>query len=42
MMGRNMGIVMGFGMTFWIFLIVGIVLLAVWAVQRSRKRRNQQ
>ncbi len=35
MMGGGMGIWMFFGTVFWILLIVGIVLLVVWVVQRA-------
>ncbi len=34
MMDGNMGFWMFFNMLFWILLLVGIVLLVVWAVQR--------
>jgi putative membrane protein len=35
MMGNGVGIWMFFGVVFWILLIVGIVLLVVWAVQKA-------
>ena len=35
MMGGGMGIWMFLGMVFWILLIVGIVLLVVWVVQKA-------
>jgi putative membrane protein len=35
MMGGGTGIWMIFGMIFWIVLIAGIVLLVIWAIQRS-------
>jgi putative membrane protein len=34
MMNGNMGFWMFFNMLFWILLLVGIVFLVVWAVQR--------
>jgi putative membrane protein len=34
------GIGMGVGMIFWVLLIVGAVLLVIWAVQRSSKGGN--
>lgn len=34
MMDGNMGFWMFFNMLFWILLLVGVVLLVVWAVQR--------
>ena len=37
MMGGGMGIWMIFGMVFWIVLIAGIVLLVIWAVQRTAR-----
>ena len=35
MMGGGTGIWMLFGMVFWILVIVGIVLLVVWVVQKT-------
>ncbi len=35
MMGGEMGIWMLLGMVFWILLIVGMVLLVVWVVQKA-------
>ncbi len=35
MMGEGMGIWMLLGMVFWILLIVGIVLLVLWVVQKA-------
>lgn len=35
MMGGGMGLWMLFNTIFWILVIVGIVLLVVWAVQRG-------
>ncbi len=35
MMGGGMGIWMLLGIVFWILLIVGIVLLVVWVVQKA-------
>ena len=35
MTGDGMGIWMLFGMVFWILVIVGIVLLVVWVVQKA-------
>lgn len=34
MMGGGMGGWMVFNMIFWLLLVVGVVLLAVWAVQK--------
>ncbi len=34
MMGQGMGIWMLLGLIFWIFLIVGIIFLLIWAVQK--------
>jgi putative membrane protein len=34
--GGGMGIWMLLGTAFWILLIVGIVLLVVWAIQKSK------
>ncbi|MBI5745793.1 MAG: SHOCT domain-containing protein [Nitrospirae bacterium] len=34
MIGQGMGIWMFLGLIFWIFLIVGIIFLLIWAVQR--------
>ncbi|MBI3806774.1 MAG: SHOCT domain-containing protein [Nitrospirae bacterium] len=35
MTGDGMGIWMLFGIVFWILIIVGIVLLVVWVVQKA-------
>ncbi len=35
LMGNGMGFGMLLGMLFWIILVVGIVFLVVWIVQRS-------
>lgn len=35
MTGDGMGIWMLFGMVFWIVVIVGIVLLVIWVVQKA-------
>jgi putative membrane protein len=35
MMGNGMGIWMLFSLVFWILVIVGIVLLVVWVVQKA-------
>ena len=35
MVGDGMGIWMLFGVVFWILVIVGIVLLVVWVVQKA-------
>ncbi len=35
MMGWNMGLWMVFNLIFWILIIVGIVLLAVWVAQKA-------
>lgn len=37
MMVGGMGIWMLFGVIFWIFLIAGVVLLVIWAVQRTER-----
>ena len=34
-MGGGMGIWTLFGMIFWIVLIVGVVLLVIWVIQRA-------
>ena len=36
MMGGGMGFWMIFNMLFWVLIIVGIVFLAIWAVNKTR------
>lgn len=42
MMGPGMGLWMTFNLLFWLLLTVGIVLLAVWAVDAIRRTRERE
>lgn len=42
MMGYGMGLWMVLNLLFWLLVIVGVVLLAVWAVDRGRGRSDRE
>lgn len=42
MMGPGMGLWMTFNLLFWLLLTVGIVLLAVWAVDAIRRTSERE
>ncbi|NKE70143.1 SHOCT domain-containing protein [Candidatus Manganitrophus noduliformans] len=42
MMGYGMGLWMVLNLLFWLLVIVGVVLLAVWAVDRGSRGRSDR